>query len=203
MFGAWVRLYPGDGWEPRGKHQQPGFEQFEFNKHLLTRLGVALVREEDFCSRLSKGTTPLVHFYGHCQFAGKAAIGSYATRICGALSREQRKCVPEFKAWVYAFVKRSRSAAAKEFLGDRSNSAAAVRRSLGNPVVLAGAKYPSVRAAAAATGLHRNTITAHVNVRKRPACSGAAPASKPRRSTPRASSAAKLATRRRRLAISG
>ena len=147
---------------------------------MLTRLGVALVREEDFCSRLSKGTTPLVHFYGHCQFLGKAAIGSYATRICGALSRKQRKCVPEFVAWVYAFMKRSRSAAAKEFLGDRSNSAAATRRSLGHPVVYAGLKYPSVRAAAAATGLHRNTITAHVNVRKRPACSGATPAPAPR-----------------------
>ena len=150
MFGAWVSFYPGDGWEPSGTHQQSGFEQFEFNKHLLTRFGVALVREDQFCSRSSKGTSPLAHFYGKCQFAGKASIGSYAARICGALSRSQRRCVPEFVDWVREFVKRSQSSSAHT-LRRSPKCAAAVRRAMGQPVVIQGVKYPSLRAAAART----------------------------------------------------
>ena len=171
LFAAWVAHYPGDGWAPEGTHQQPGFEQFEFNTHLLTRRGVALVPEEEFCSRMATGATPLVHFYGHCQFAGKSSIASFAVQTCAALSREQRRLVPDFTAYVHKVSKQSKSSAAKNFRGDRANSAVGVRRALGQPVKYEGVTYPSLRAVAAATGVHRATITANAEVMKRPACS--------------------------------
>jgi len=183
LFAAWLAHYPGDGWAPKGAHQQAGFEQFEFNKHLVARPGVALVPEEEFCSRRAAGTTPLVHFYGHCQFAGKASIASFAVQTCAALSREQRKLVPDFTAWVRQVSTRTQSAAAKDFRGARANSSDGARRALGKPVVYEGVEYPSVRAAATATGVHRATITANAERRKRrrPASSGATRAAKRRR----------------------
>ena len=222
LFAAWVAHYPGDGWAPEGTHQQPGFEQFEFNKHLVTRLGVALLPEEEFCSRMAKGTTPLVHFYGRCQFAGKSSIGSFALQTCAALSRKQRRLVPDFTAYVHTVSKQAKSSAAKNFRGARANSAVGVRRALGQHVKYEGVTYPSVRTAAAATGVHRATITANAEVMKRPACSqrrrrpassgkpapsGAKPAPGQRR--PQASGAscprggAKPAPRRRQPAASG
>ena len=141
MFAAWVALYPCDAWEPVGRHQQRGFEQYEFNMHLVTRPEVALVPEEDFCSRRAAGTTPLVHFYGQSQFAGKASIGSFAVQTCAALSIQQRRLVPEFYAWVRTFSKRSKSSAAKDFVGESPNSAEGVRRALGQPVVYEGVQH--------------------------------------------------------------
>ena len=171
LFAAWVAHYPGDGWAPEGTHQQPGFEQFEFNKHLLIRPGVALLPEEEFCSRMAKGATPLVHFYGHCQFAGKSSIVTFAVQTCASLSREQRRLVPDFTAYVHTVSKQAKSSAAKNFRGDRANSAVGVRRALGQHVKYEGVTYPSVRTAAAATGVHRATITAHAEFMMRPACS--------------------------------
>ena len=130
LFAAWVAHYPGDGWAPEGTHQQPGFEQFEFNKYLATRPGVALVPEEEFCSRMAKGATPLVHFYGHCQFAGKSSIGSFAVQTCAALSRKQRGLVPDFTAYVHKVSQQSNSSAAENFRGDRANSPAGPTRAV-------------------------------------------------------------------------
>ena len=157
----WASLYPGDAWVPTSKwHTVPGFEQYEFNRRLITRLGVALLPEEMWCSRLSKGTTPLFHFYGMGPFTGKAAIGNYAIRTYAALSLTQRKRLPEMALWATAFAERSGSPASKEFLrAQRRNRPA--------------------------------------NIRKRPACGGALPASKRRRSTQPAGSGAKPAARRR------
>ena len=88
----WASLYPGDAWVPTSKwHTVPGHEQYEFNRHLITRRGVALLPEEKWCSRLSKATTPLVHFYGKGRFIGKAAIGPYAVRTYAGLSLQQRR----------------------------------------------------------------------------------------------------------------
>ena len=139
-------------------------------------------------------------FYGKGRFTGKAAIGAYAIRTYAALSRKQRKRVLAMGLWVIAFSKRSRSTAGREFSGRRHCSSLGVQRSCGRAVSYEGVTYPSLRAAAAATGAHRNTITAHarpVNMRKRPACGGTLLASKRRRSTQSAGSDAKLAARRR------
>ena len=103
FLGAWASLYPGDAWVPTGTMQQPGYEQYEFNRNLITRRGVALLPEEQLCSRLSAGTTPHFHFYGKGRFTGKAAIGAYAIRTYAALSRKQRKRVLAMGLWVIAF----------------------------------------------------------------------------------------------------
>ena len=111
FLDAWARLYPGDAWVPTSTMQQPGYEQYEFNRHLIIRLGVVLLPEEKWCSRLSAGTTPLFHFYGKGRFTGKAAIGAYAIRTYAALSLKQRKRLPDMALWVHEFSKRSGSAA--------------------------------------------------------------------------------------------
>ena len=192
LFAAWVAHYPGDGWAPAGNHQQPGYEQFEFNLHLVTRREVALVPEAEFCSRRANGATPLVHFYGHCQFAGKASIASFAVQTCAALSRAQRRLVPDFCAYVHEVSKQSKSSAAEKFRGNKALSAVAVRRALGQPLKYEGATYPSVRVAAAATGAHRDTIRANAEIIKRPACS-----QRRRRLSSLAPSGAKLAPGKR------
>jgi len=97
--------------------------------------------------------------YGRAhRFTGKTLIGIWAKRVWDALSSDNKERFPLLATYIKDKLAAKVSAAAKAKKKARKKNTKAIVRAMGKPVRYKGKKYPSVGAAASATGKQKQEV---------------------------------------------
>ena len=171
LFEAWGNLRPVgfNSHETQGWGNDSGYEQFEFDSKLAGATTwathILLVSQHTFCPQSGSltatvsATVPFVHMYGRAhQFTGKTLIGKWAKEVWNALSSANQERFPSLNAYVKDKQAAKDSGVAKAKKKARKRNTKAIVKTMGKPVRYKGKKYPSVGAAASATGKQKQEV---------------------------------------------